>query len=645
MLAAIRKFAQSWPARILLLILAISFVGWGANQSGLSAISGDQIIKAGSRTIGTLEFRREYDNYKKRMEQQSGQQITQEVAEQNRLDTVVLNGVATREAFAELLSKVGIHPSDKLILDQIEKIPAFFDPITGRFDKKTFEQRLGENGLTPKMFDAVLRDEMAGQHWAVAIQNGLAVPRTYGGLAAVFALESRDLSYFALTPSSVPQPPAPTDAQLTAFINENKAQLTRPEMRVITVVPFTPQAAAAAASGPIDPAELQKRYNFRKDTLSQPETRTLVQIPVKDQAAAQQAVARLQKGEAPAAVAKSLGVDAVTYEEKPLTAIADRKAGEAAFKMVAGQVGAVQGDLGLSVVKVTSVTPGREVTLEQARPMLEAEIRKDMVAEKVYAQTQAFDDAHQGGASLAEAAQKAGVSTQTIGPISAQGVDEQGRQLQGLPPKILETAFTLPSGGDSEITELGDGAYFAVRVEKVVPARVPPLAEIRPMITQAWIRREVVKALEAKAAALTERVKKGESLEAVAASAGASVVRVPGLTRQTAQAQQQQLGGEVLGRAFASKPGEAWSARMPNALAVGQISNVRMDAGPTAARLAEANRGELTQVLFREMGEAAQVYARSKLKVKVNAEKARAAVGFAPLEEAKAGKGEAEKKK
>jgi peptidyl-prolyl cis-trans isomerase D len=120
---------------------------------------------------------------------------------------------------------------------------------------------------------------------------------------------------------------------------------------------------------------------------------------------------------------------------------------------------------------------------------------------------------------------------------------------------------------------------------------------------------------------------------------------VPGLTRQTAQAQQQQLGGEVLGRAFASKPGEAWSARMPNALAVGQISNVRMDAGPTAARLAEANRGELTQVLFREMGEAAQVYARSKLKVKVNAEKARAAVGFAPLEEAKAGKGEAEKKK
>ena len=643
MLAAIRNFAKSWPARILLILLAISFVGWGANQSGLSAISGNEIIRAGSRSIDANAFRREYDNFKKRAEEQQGQPITQEVAEKNRLDTVVLNGVATREAFAELLSRAGVRPSDKLILDQIQKIPAFFDPITGRFDRKTFQQRLGENGLTPQAFDAVLRDEMAGQHWAVAVQNGLAAPKTYGALAAVFAMESRDLAYFALGPQSVPRPAAPTDAQLTAFMNENRAQLTRPEMRILTVVPFTPQSVAASTTGPIDPAELRKRYDFRKDTLSRPETRTLVQIPVKDQAAAQQVAARLRNGEAPEQVARALGVNAITYDEKPLTAIADRKAGQAAFRLQAGEVAPVQGDLGFAVVKVVSVTQGREVSLEEARPMLEAEIRKDMVTEKVYAQTQAFDDAVQGGAKLAEAAQKAGVSAQTIGPISAQGVDEQGQQYQGLPPKILETAFALPSGGESEVTELGEGSYFAVRVERVVPAQMPPLAEVRPMIARAWTEREIVRALEARANALTDRVKKGETLEAVAASAGVSVTRVPGLTRQTAQSQQQ-LGREVLGRAFASKPGEAWNARMPNAIAVGQVSNVRMEAGPTAGQMAEANRGELTQAIFREMAESAQAYARTKLKVRANPAKAREALGFTPLADASKS-GAAEKKK
>jgi peptidyl-prolyl cis-trans isomerase D len=637
MLSAIREFAKSWPARILMAILAISFVGWGANSVGVSMIPSNEVIKAGSRSISQQEFRQEYDNQKKRLEQQSGQTITPEMAEQNRFDLAVLQGVATREAFAELLARAGIRPADKLVLDQIQQIPAFFDPITGRFDKATFQRRLAENGLTPEKFDAGLRDEMAARHWAVAVQNGLSAPRAYGALASVYALESRDLAYFVLTPASVPQPAAPTDAQLQAFLNENRQALTVPEMRVLTIAPFTPQAAAAAASGPIDPAELQKRYQFRKDTLSKPETRTIVQIPAKDQAAAQQAVARLQRGETPAAVAKALGVEAVTYEEKPRTAIADRKVGEAAFRMQAGQVAPVQGDLGLAVVKIVSVTQGREVSLEEARPMLEAEIRKDMVAEKVYAQTQAFDDAHQGGASLAEAAAKAGVSAQTIGPINAQGVDEQGRQFAGIPPRILETAFSLPAGGESEIIDLGDGAYFAVKVEKVVPAHVPPLAEIRDRLTQEYVRREVVRALEAKAAQLSARIQKGETIDAVAASAGVQVQRLAGLTRQTAESQQA-LGREVLGRAFGSKPGEAWTARAPNGLAVGQIGNVRMAAGPAAAQLAESNRGQLTQVIFREMADAAQAYARAK--VKTNAERARAAAGFAPVE-----KGKAEKKK
>jgi peptidyl-prolyl cis-trans isomerase D len=637
MLAAVRNFAKSWPAKILMAVLAISFIGWGVNQGGTSLVGGDQVIKVGSRTITSLEFRSEYDNYKKRLEQQQGQPITTEQAQAGNLDAVVLNGVATREAFSEMLSRVGIKPGDKLILEQIQKIPAFFDPISGRFDKKTFQQRLGENGMTPERFDAVLRDEMASQHWAVAVQNGLTVPRAYGALASVFALESRDLAYVTLGVNAVPQPAAPTDAQLQAFINENKAQLTLPEMRVLTVVPFTPQGAGAG-NAPIDPAELQKRYEFRKDTLSKPEVRTVVQIPAKDAATAQKVAAALRAGQAPEAVAKSVGVDAVTFADRPLSAISDRKVGQAAFKMQAGEVATVQGDLGTAVVKVVSVVPGRVVTLEEARPMLEAEIRKDLVTEKVYAQTQAYDDAQQGGASLADAAQKAGVAATTVGPITAQGVNEQGAQLQGFPPKILETAFALPSGGESEVTELGDGAYFAVRVERILPAHVPPLAEIRPMVTRAYMQREIVKALEAKAEAIRARVSKGESLDA---ASGMTVSRLPGLTRQTAN-QQQALGGEVLGRTFASKQGDVWVARAPNGIVVGRVETVRTDSGPTAARLAEENRGALTQVLFREMGEAAQAYARTKLKTKVDAARARNAVGFEPVTDEK---GAAEKKK
>ena len=49
---------------------------------------------------------------------------------------------------------------------------------------------------------------------------------------------ARDLTYVTLGVNAVPKPAAPTDAQLQAFVNENKAQLTLPEMRILTVVPF-----------------------------------------------------------------------------------------------------------------------------------------------------------------------------------------------------------------------------------------------------------------------------------------------------------------------------------------------------------------------------------------------------------------------
>src|SRR5215218_2574339 len=98
-----------------------------------------------------------------------------------------------------------------------------------------------------------------------------------------------------------------------------------------------------------------------------------------------------------------------------------------------------------------------------------------------------------------------------------------------MPPKILETAFGLPAGGESELNDLGDGAYFAVKVDRIQPARVPPLDEIRPIVTRAWMQREVVRALEGKANALAERVRKGETLEAAAAASGASVSNLPGL--------------------------------------------------------------------------------------------------------------------
>ena len=419
MLTAIRDFAKSWAAKLLFGLIILSFVIFGiGNRDAFRPKFNNAVITAGSRSVSPAEFKRAFDGYKGRVEQQVGRPISPELAAENGLDRQVLEGLATSEAFAEALTKIGVRPNDKLIAAEIQKIPAFFDQVTGRFDKTAYQRRLADNGLTPAALEGQMRDQIAEQQAASGLIAGLRTPRAYAALAAIYTVESRDLGYFAIEPTSVPQPAAPTDAQLTELMNENKAQLTRPEFRTLTVVRFSP--TLVAANTPIDPAELKKRFNFRKDTLSSPETRTVIQIPAKDAATALQIAKglagkgrRSRRGSAPRPPASTPSPMPASRRARSPT----RRSPAAAFATPTfrSQVATVKGDLGVAVLKVLSVTPGRAVTLDEVKPALEAEIRKDQASEKVYALTQAYDDAHQGGANLAAAAAKAGVATTSIG--------------------------------------------------------------------------------------------------------------------------------------------------------------------------------------------------------------------------------------
>jgi hypothetical protein len=91
---------------------------------------------------------------------------------------------------------------------------------------------------------------------------------------------------------------------------------------------------------------------------------------------------------------------------------------------------------------------------------------------------------------------------------------------------------------------------------------MPPLAEIRAPLAQQWQLDQLLQRMKAKADELVARVKKGESLEAVAASAQTQVQRVPNITRQNAR-QFQGLGRDLLMGAFGAKPGAPFVSRGP----------------------------------------------------------------------------------
>jgi peptidyl-prolyl cis-trans isomerase D len=644
MLAGFRSFAKSPFAVVLFGLLIVSFAVFGISDV-FRHPPGKWVIAAGSRNMSPEDFKAQFENFRKR-EQAQGQTITPDIAVQQGVDRKMLTQLALQESLAELIRKIGVRPSDKLVGDtlreQMASLPPGqrpFDPITGKFDSQLYQRLLAQNDLTPARYEASLRDDIAQSHLFSAAAAGLRAPRIYSALQAAYGLEGRDLAAFAVNPATVEKPAAPTDAQLQAFMKEHAAQLTRPETRVLSVARFSAKALESTVTVP--EADIVKTYNFRKDTLGTAETRSFVQIVAPDAKTAAVIAQRLAKGDQPAVVASAYGKQPVMIDSKPKSALPDRKVAEAVFALTAGQVSPpIQGDLGVSVVKLTKINPAALPSLDSQRPAIEAELRAQAAQAKAYEQTQTFQDAHDGGANLVDAATKAGALVLTTAPIAASGVDQTGQPVPGLTPDALKTAFELPSGGESELIEAGKGEFFAVRVEKVIPSAMPPLAEIREPLAQQWQLDQLLQRMKVKADELTARVKKGESLEAVAASAQTKVQRVPNITRQNAR-QFQGLGRDLLMTAFGAKPGAPFVARGPQGgYLVAVIEKVHPGAPEQMAQITEAMRPQTSQGLLRDVGQAAQDSAKTQLKTKVNLTLARQAIGVdtstLPAEDGKA---------
>jgi len=275
------------------------------------------------------------------------------------------------------------------------------------------------------------------------------------------------------------------------------------------------------------------------------------------------------------------------------------------------------------------VTPGRTVALEEVRPQIEAELRADAAAERTNEIVQVFEDSKESGATLPEAARGAGVPALSLAPVTAQGRDERGQPV-ALEPELLRAAYELPAGGESDIIDIGHGRYAAVRVDRVIPAALPPLQEVREELTEVWRAREIGRRMQARAEALAAQARGGASLQGLAQQANAPFTTFAGLSRSSTN-----VPPEVLGQAFQARPGGVFVASNAQAgVVVGRVNAIRFSPPPvTAAALAQRLQA-LTIELTEQLGEAARRAPSRGIKTRTNVERARAALGVAAEEPA-----------
>ena len=624
MISLFRNFAKSKWAIGLLVLTALGLLVTGGSQGDvLGALQPPKVISAGDRSMSPLEFRTEMDRQLEQIQTQQGRAVTYEelLAEANL--GAILKSRAQELGFFAWAWKAGVRPGNELVLRQIRAIPAFFDPVTNQFSQDLYQARLAEAKMTPALVEQGARDEYSRIHFGTAMVAGVRMPRIYGAVYANQTQQTRDGRWFVLTQQMAGTAPQPTDAQLNAFMTQNASDLRNPEFRSGSLVVFSNPADQNIA---ISEEKIRARFEFRKDALSLPERRTFVTLTAPTRAAADRIAAALRAGQAPAAVGQANDLQPADYNETPRSAISDPAVAAAVFGLAVDEVSApIEARVGFVVARVTGITTGREVTLADVRDQVIEELKGQEARGAISRRVTAYEAARAEGKSLEAAVREVGAMIVPVPAVSREGRTPDRQQIN-VPAKVLESMWKLTKGRASEPTGLGEGQFFVVQVNDIIPAAMPSLDEVRAPVTRAWIARENVRLLSARSDALMARLRAGEDIAAVAASVGASVTSRTGIKQDEATVAQ--LGQGVVGGLFSAEKNQPFSQpQSEDSIAIGRVDRIAAPVAALVAGEAQQWRARLGAAPGDPLYNAAVVAAAERVKATYNEELAREALG------------------
>ncbi|KQW83685.1 peptidylprolyl isomerase [Brevundimonas sp. Root1279] len=629
MISVFRNFAKSKWAVGLLVLVAIGLLVTGGSQVDiLGSLQPPTVIKAGDRSLSPQEFRAELDQLREQQQQQQGRPVTFEEMIADGGLPGYLEGRKNELGFFAWAWNAGLRPSKELVWRELRKEQAFFDPLTGQFSQTAFESKLREVNLTPATVIERSRDQFSQIHFGTGLNAGARLPRIYGAIVANQTKQVRDGSWFVLNQSMAGAAPAPTDAQLQTLMTQNRDRWSNPEFRSGALVLFH---NPADANLPISEEKIQARFDFRKDALSVPERRSFVTLTAPNKATADRIAAALRAGQAPEAVASANNLQPAPFTDTPRSAISDPAVAAAVFGAASGEVTApVQARVGYVVAAVSSITPGREAALSDVREQVIQELRGQEMRGAIARRVEAYEAARREGKSVDEAVRQVGAQVVPISPISREGRNPQRQQINA-PANILEAMWKLTEGRASEVISAGDGQYFVVRVDDITPAAMPALNDVREAVTRDWTARENARLLSAKTDELVGRLRRGEDINTVAASVGATVITRAGV--QQSEEAVAELGQGVLVGLFSAERGQPFSRPQGNdGIAIGRVTGIIAPTPAVAAdeaRQWQARFGPQTgQAFFQTAIQAGAVRSNASYNEAV----ARQALGVAPAE-------------
>ena len=498
--------AQTKGSRIfvwaMLAMIIVGLIGFGSTN-----LSGNirSIGSVGDQEISVNTYARSLQQEIAAAEAQVGRSISFAEAQAFGIDARTQAQVITVALLDAEMSRLGVSVGDEILREQLLQIQAF-QGLNGQFDREAYSFALQNAGLSESEFEEQLRNEISRTLLQSAILGGTTANDTFAKAMVGFLRETRDLTWSELTFDDLETTvAAPDEAALKSYYDENIADYTQPETRRITYIWLTPDMIVDTVE--IDEQALRDSYARRADEFNTPERRLVERLSFPDMSSAQDAVSRLENGEASfEELVAERGLELIDIDLGDVTREELGQSGDAVFAdATLGVVGPLQTSLGPVVYRVNAILSAQTTEFEDALPLLRDELAYDRARRVIDTLMSDVDDMLAAGATLEDVANDTEMQLGSIGYHAAISDAIAGYA------DFRTAASQVTTDDFPEVATLDDGGIFALRLDAIEEEQPESFDAVREAVSEDLLRSLQIEQLEKQAHERIDAISSGAS--------------------------------------------------------------------------------------------------------------------------------------
>lgn len=479
--------------QLILAIIILPFAFFGIDSYFRGGSGGDSVATVGDYKISQNEFTQSLRERQDMLRRVSGDRVDPALLDSPELRFSVIENLVQQRLLVDRALRAGLIVTDRQVQDVVGTVDAFKEE--GKFSYARYEELLRAQGMTPLIFEQRMRQDLLVDHLTHAYTGASFVSRAEAALVLRISEQQREVSHFTLTADSfVPQVKLEADAAKKYYDSHQDEfrvpEQVRIEYLILSADELQAQMQPAAA-------ELRQAYEANSRRFVVKESRQASHILIaadagggadarkKAKAKAEELYAQLKKNPGNfAALAKqhsqdpgsaANGGDLGFFEHGAMVKAFD----DAVFSMKAGEISPpVETEFGYHIIRLAEVRGGKGKTFEEARPEIEAELKKQLAARKFAELAETFSNMlFEQADSLKPAADLLKATPQKSGWITRTGGDNAllGNQ------KLLQAVFSedvLKNKRNTEAIEIAPGMLAGARVAEYKPSTVQPFDQI-----------------------------------------------------------------------------------------------------------------------------------------------------------------------